>query len=106
MSTGDDDTAKIGLLTYDWLGYRSIEIQSVYIPPEATSELEYQYIDKVSTLTIGNPTSEKFSKPEFNESKSILYTFPNANAIIVTWKRKGPEEKDTSTTKLIIPLEF
>jgi len=99
----DDNSAKIDVLTIDWLRSRSIEIQSVYIPPGATNELEYQYLDGGSTTSVG-PSSEILSKPEYSEMRITINTVPNANAVILTWIRKGPEEKVVTTYKLIIPL--
>lgn len=100
----DDNSAKIGVLTFDRLRAKSIEIQSAYIPPGATSELEYQFIDGVSTTSTGGPTSKILSEPEFSEAEITVITVPYANAVVVTWIRKGPEEKVISTAKLIIPL--
>jgi len=99
----DDNSAKIGVLTFDWLRSRSIEIQSIYIPPGAKNEREYQYLDGVSTTSVG-PSSKILSQPEFSESRITINTVPSANAVILTWIRKGPKEKVVSTAKLIIPL--
>jgi len=99
----DDNSAKIGVLTFDRLRSMSIEIQSVYIPPGAINELEYQYLTGASTVSVG-PSFKILSQPEFSEASITINTVPMANAVILTWIRKGPKERVVSTSKHIIPL--